>query len=147
MNYQAAQKQHPPITLKSGTELPVSDIKGKPYLQVAYRLVWFREDHPLWTIETIIHEWNQEKKWIVFRAQIVDETGRVIAQATKAESSVGFADYIEKAETGAIGRALAMCGYGTQFEPELDEGERLADAPVVPVKTIPAPPIPSDEPF
>lgn len=31
--------------------------------------------------------------------------------------------------TGAIGRALAMCGYGTQFAPELEEGPRLADSP------------------
>lgn len=128
---------HKPITLKSKTVLPVSDIKGKPYLQVAYRLVWFREEHPTWGIETNIQDWNQEKKWVVFRAQITDETGRVIAQATKAESSQGFADYIEKAETGSIGRALALCGYGTQFEPDLDEGDRLADSPVAQVKTAP----------
>ncbi len=31
--------------------------------------------------------------------------------------------------TGAVGRALAYCGYGTQFAPELEEGNRLADAP------------------
>ncbi len=33
--------------------------------------------------------------------------------------------------TGAVGRALAMCGYGTQFSPELDEagGGRFADSP------------------
>lgn len=33
--------------------------------------------------------------------------------------------------TGAVGRALAMCGYGTQFSPELDEASsgRFADSP------------------
>ena len=33
--------------------------------------------------------------------------------------------------TGAVGRALALCGFGTQFSPELDEtgGGRLADSP------------------
>ena len=36
----------------------------------------------------------------------------------------------EKAETKAVGRALAMLGYGTQFAPELDEGERIVDSPV-----------------
>ena len=41
-----------------------------------------------------------------------------------------FADYLEKAETRAVGRALAMCGYGTQFAPELEERERIVDSPV-----------------
>jgi hypothetical protein len=36
--------------------------------------------------------------------------GFVIATARKKETEAGFTDYIEKAETGAIGRALAMCG-------------------------------------
>jgi hypothetical protein len=45
-------------------------------------------------------------------------------------SSFAFSVYIEKAETGSIGRALAMCGYGTLQAPEFDEQERLADAPV-----------------
>jgi hypothetical protein len=29
-----------------------------------------------------------------------------------------------------VGRALAMLGYGTQFAPELDEGDRIVDSPV-----------------
>ena len=40
---------------------------------------------------------------------------------------------MEKAETGSIGRALAYCGYGTQFcADELDEAERIVDAPIEP---------------
>ncbi len=33
--------------------------------------------------------------------------------------------------TGSVGRALALCGFGTQFSPELDEvsGGRFADSP------------------
>ena len=49
---------------------------------------------------------------------------------------MGFPDYIEKAETGAIGRALAMCGYGTLQAPEFDEQDRLADAPIEKRKTV-----------
>ena len=64
------------------------------------------------------------------KAIIKDEQGRVIATARKRESEASFGDYIEKAETGAIGRALAMCGYGTLQAPEFDEEERLADSPV-----------------
>jgi hypothetical protein len=64
------------------------------------------------------------------KATIKDMLGVVIATARKKETEIGFPDYIEKAETGAIGRALAMCGYGTLQAPEFDEGERIADAPV-----------------
>jgi hypothetical protein len=33
------------------------------------------------------------------------------------EKAASFSDFLEKAETGAIGRALAALGYGTQFAP------------------------------
>jgi hypothetical protein len=69
-------------------------------------------------------------KAIVMKAIIKDVTGQIIATARKKETEIGFPDYIEKAETGAIGRALAMCGYGTLQAPEFDEQERLADAPL-----------------
>jgi hypothetical protein len=111
-----------------GTELPLLDLRGKPYLQVAHRLVWFREDHPDWGIETSIIEMTEEHS--VAKAVIRDQAGKVMSTAHKQENKRGFADHMEKAETGAVGRALAMCGYGTQFAPELEEGERLADAPV-----------------
>lgn len=111
-----------------GTELPLMNIKGKPYLQVAHRLVWFREDHPDWTIKTDIE--RIEGNAAIGFAEIIDAKGTVIATAHKYEDSKGFPDFIEKAETGAIGRALALCGYGTQFAPEFDEESRLVDSPV-----------------
>ena len=46
------------------------------------------------------------------------------------ETEVGFPDYIKKAETGAVERALAMSGYDTLQAPEFDESERLAYAPI-----------------
>jgi len=110
----------------------LTNIKGKQYLEVKWRLVWFREDHPLdsgWGIRTIPEELTDSRA--VYRAQVVSPEGAVIAEGTKSETPGGFADYIEKAETGAIGRALAICGYGTQFcGEELDEGARIVDSPV-----------------
>jgi len=110
-----------------GTELTLLDLRGKDYLQVQWRLVWFREEKPDWSIETELHI-NPEQ--CTAKATIKDEAGRIIATAHKHEDKQGFADYREKAETGAVGRALAFIGYGTQFcADELDEGERLADSP------------------
>jgi hypothetical protein len=98
------------------------------YLPVAARIAWFRKDHPYWSIMTKVEKWGD--KAVVMKAIIKDMQGSVIATARKKETEIGFPDYIEKAETGAIGRALAMCGYGTLQAPEFDKQDRLADAPV-----------------
>lgn len=121
-----------------GTELPLLNLKGKDYLQVAHRLVWFREQEPNGTITTELLEHNKsDNSYAVFRASISvnnieRSTSMVLATATKQENEGAFGDYLEKAETGAIGRALALAGYGTQFaEADIEEGDRLADAPVM----------------
>lgn len=96
-----------------GTELPLLNLRGKEYLETKFRLVWFREEMPLARIETdIIH---YEPTGSVVKATIRDDKGNILATAHKTEDPQGFQDHLEKAETGAIGRALAMCGYGTQF--------------------------------
>lgn len=125
----------------------------KDYLPVQWRLVWFREQCPNGTIETeIVHldldketeeevfAWNNEKRRsekviktargiAVFHAVVKDGKGGV-ATGTKMEKAASFGDFLEKAETGAIGRALAALGYGTQFAPELNEEHRIVDSPV-----------------
>lgn len=103
------------------------DLKGKQYLQVMWRLVWFREDKPTWCIDTKLEQLTDNHA--VFSAKISDENGIQKASGYGSESIKDFRDFIEKAETKAIGRALAMLGYGTQFAPELDEGERIVDSP------------------
>ena len=107
---------------------------GREYLPVSGRLVWFRSEHPDWGIVTQIIEINltPENKtppYAIFQATIFNADGKVMATATKMEDQRGFGDFIEKAETGSVGRALAYCGYGTQFAPELEESGRFADAP------------------
>lgn len=133
-------KDFEPRTTSKGTKLPLMNLKGKPYLQVAHRLVWFREDHPHAQISTEVIELGTSHA--VFKATVSllndkNNSWVTIATGTKKETEENFADYIEKAETGAIGRALAISGYGTQFEPDLDEGDRLADAPIaIPKKEV-----------
>lgn len=116
------------VKTKGGSELPLINLKGKDYLQVAYRLVWFREEHPDFRIETEFPQLNDSLA--IAKATIRDAQGNAIATAHKREDKGHFADYMEKAETGAIGRALALIGYGTQFTDDLDEGERIVDAPL-----------------
>lgn len=110
----------------------LTKIKGKDYLEVKWRLVWFRAERALeagWGIRTIAEEVTTQQAR--YRAQVVDPEGRIVAEGTKTETPKGFPDYVEKAETGAIGRALAICGYGTQFTgDELAEGERIVDSPL-----------------
>ena len=98
------------------------------YLPVAPRIAWFRKEHVNWSI--ITKTVRLVDKAVVMKAIIKDAEGRVIATARKKETENGFPDYIEKAETGAVGRALAMCGFGTLQAPEFDEGERIADTPI-----------------
>src|SRR5687767_7238313 len=103
------------------------------YLPVAARIAWFRKENPYWSIITEVEQLAD--KAVIMKATIKDMLGAVIATARKKETEAGFPDYIEKAETGAVGRALAMCGYGTLQAPEFDEQERLADAPVEKAKS------------
>lgn len=118
------------VKTKQGTELPLILLKGKPYLQVMHRLIWFREEHPDWQISTAIH--TLEVDFAIAFATVRNEKGDVMATAHKQEHRTHFPDFIEKAETGAIGRALGLVGYGTQFAVELDEEDRIVDSPVPP---------------
>ncbi len=126
---------------------------SRDYLPVQWRLVWFRSACPHGTIETeMLHldvdrdteeeafVWNAEKRrsekvikhakgFAIFRAVVKDGQGG-IAMGTKSEKAASFPDFIEKAETGSIGRALAALGYGTQFAPDLEEAHRIVDSPV-----------------
>ncbi len=123
------------------------------YLPVQWRLVWFREQNPNGTIDTEeiavdldrevtieTYVWNQEKRrsekvlktapgYARFRAVVTDGKGGR-ATATGSECAADFSEYLEKAETKAVGRALAMLGFGTQFAPELSEEHRIVDSPV-----------------
>lgn len=101
------------------------------YLPVAARVAWFRYDNPIetgWAIRTRTELMNGE----IARAKavVVAPDGKVVATATRLCAKSAFMDYVEKAETGAIGRALALAGYGLANEPDLDEEDHLADAPV-----------------
>jgi hypothetical protein len=105
-------------------------LQGKEYLPVAPRVVMFRQEHADWEICTEAIEVGDD---FYVRAEVRNEEGCIRATAHKRvrKGMKGPAGMfpLETAETGAIGRALALCGYGT-LSGDLDEGEELADAPV-----------------
>ena len=108
----------------------LSKVGGSDYLEVKWRLVWLRETHPDAAIETdlVCHADDVA----VFRAT-VSVPGGGSATGWGSESVGDFRDYIEKAETKAIGRALAALGFGTQFCPDFDFGaaaNRIVDTPI-----------------
>ncbi len=81
-------------------------------------------------ISTEIIHLDYERGQAVARAIVCDEVGGM-ATATGSETKKDFEDFLEKAETKAVGRALAMLGYGTQFTgEELCEGNRIVDSPI-----------------
>lgn len=106
-------------------------MKGRDYLEVKWRIVWFRADHPRGGIMTDTVSLDP----LVIKATITDDTGRILATGHGTANAGGKATVwsgreVEKAETAAIGRALASCGYGTQFTDDFNEGDNLADSPI-----------------
>jgi hypothetical protein len=109
------------------------NLKGKDYLPVAARLIWLNEEAPRYTIQSQILKLEDTYAIVQATVTVLDDAGNAIktASATKREDKTHFPDYLEKAETGSIGRALGMLGYGTQFAPEFDESNGLLETRVV----------------
>lgn len=117
-----------------GKKLPVETWRTyyQNYLEVKWRLVWFREEHPDWTIKTslIASNFGEGFQYAAVYCEILDERGRVLSTGHGLEYKSNFANFLEKAETAAVGRALAQLGYGTQFAPELEDKDRVVDTPI-----------------
>jgi hypothetical protein len=113
-----------------------TDLKGQLYLEVKWRVVWLRDDAPDSQIRC--EHITLTDQLAVFKAtitRIIDGEVKGVGEGYGSEQPKDFKDYIEKAETKAIGRALAALGYGTAAAFE-ENPERIADAPV----KRPAPP-------
>jgi hypothetical protein len=117
--------------------------RGGLYLPTRQRMLWFRQEHPAGSIETEIVKLSED--FAVFKATVHYPvyTPRVSSddddQSTwvdyvkcvghGSETKADFKDFIEKAETKAIGRALAAAGFGTEGAFDEDPG-RPADSPL-----------------
>ena len=102
------------------------------YLPVAPRLLWFRQDHPDWSILTTELHADEEHGIYRFECKICDAEGLTLAMGHGRETYDGFAKGpYEKAETISIGRALGALGYGTMESLDfVDDGDsKTADSP------------------
>ena len=126
------------------------------YLAVAQRLVWFvTEQRQMiaagvatcsFIVQTKIIELDSAAGSCTCEAYIRDCLGNE-ASDIGTETKADFKDFAEKAATKAKGRALASLGYGTQFAPELDEGERIVDTPRKPQPQPQRPPVQQPRPM
>lgn len=95
-------------------KLKTISIKGNEYVTVNERVKAFRSSHPEHSLITELI--NADAESCLFKASILDKTGRVIATGyaheLKASSYINKTSYIENCETSAIGRALGSFGIG-----------------------------------
>jgi hypothetical protein len=108
---------------------------GGDYLDVKWRLLWLRKEHP--DAEIVTDLVQHDPQMAIFKATVTLPTGGK-ATGYGSETASDFADFIEKAETKAIGRALNALGYGAQFGDRTDDpamesrGERVSAPPPAP---------------
>jgi hypothetical protein len=107
----------------------IRKVSGADYLEVKWRIAWLRDVHPNANVVTDLYAMTQD--YAVFKCVATLDTGAT-ATGWGSEERKDFKDYIEKAETKAIGRALALLGFGTQFADDFADAPsgRIADAPV-----------------
>ena len=97
-------------------KIKTTDIKGKDYAEVNQRIKAFRMLYPTGAILTEML--SNDKGVCIFKATIVDETGKVLGTGTAYEKEnstfINKTSYIENCETSSVGRALGMCGLGIE---------------------------------
>jgi hypothetical protein len=86
---------------------------GRDYRTVALRLKYFRQDHPDWRVLPAIHEITSQS--VIFRAEILDATNRLIAtghaEEIRSANAMNRVAAVPIGETSAVGRALFNLGY------------------------------------
>ena len=100
---------------KANETIKTTDIKGKAYAEVNQRIKAFRMVYPNGTIQTEMLSNNDGI--CVFKACVYDNDEALLlgtghAYEKESSSFINKTSYIENCETSAVGRALAMAGFG-----------------------------------
>lgn len=121
------------------------NIKGKEYVLVQDRVLYFNEHYPKGSIYTDATYSLELKAWVV-KADVWPDgqgmgsrkfTGH--SQAIVGEGTVNKTAALENAETSAVGRALAFMGIGVIESIASADEIHKATAPVAPTTKAPAP--------
>jgi hypothetical protein len=104
------------------------------YLPVTARLLWLRADYP--QAQIVTEALRLDDKGAIFKATVTLPGGGV-AVGHGSETAGDFGDFIEKAETKAIGRALTALGYGTEFAEGQDDPTLAAATEIAPAASAP----------
>jgi len=99
---------------------------GGDYLDVKWRLLWLRKEHP--DAEIVTELVQHDPQMAIFKATVTVPSGGK-ATGYGSETASDFPDFIEKAETKAIGRALNALGYGAQFGESQRPEDPVPDRP------------------
>lgn len=90
------------------------NIKGRDYIEVNERIMFFRKNFKNWSIESEIINYSPET--VMIKATIKDPEGVIKATGHASEdrnsSYINKTSFIENCETSAWGRALAAMGVG-----------------------------------
>ncbi len=106
----------------------ITQLDGREYLEVKWRLLWLRTEHPDAIINTELVD--HDKETAVFKAHVkLPDGGESTGWGTV--NANDFDEYIEAAETKALGRALAALGYGTQFCKDYEIADREAEGGII----------------
>tara|TARA_R110002012_G_scaffold42523_2_gene115721 strand:+ start:12173 stop:12721 length:549 start_codon:yes stop_codon:yes gene_type:complete len=96
------------------TKLKTIKIKGRDYVEVNERLMYFRDQYPNYSLTSEVIEKTDNS--ILILASIMDEQGRVVAnglaEEEKGSTFINKTSYVENCETSAWGRCLANFGIG-----------------------------------
>lgn len=90
------------------------DFKGKKYVLVSDRVIYFNETYPQGSITTELVS-KPEDEMVVMKAIVKPndkQTFTGYSQATWGEGYINKTSALENAETSAVGRALAFMGIG-----------------------------------
>lgn len=105
-----------PMPKNKSLEDKAIDIKGKKYVLVSDRIIYFNEEYLSGSITTELVT-DPESDSVIVKATIrpnpdVDRTFTGYSQAIKGDGFINKTAALENAETSAVGRALAMMGIG-----------------------------------
>ena len=107
-----------PLNHKTMHKFKTTNIKGKDYVEVNQRLLFFRNDKAYtgWSIESELVDLQPDRCCI--RAVIRDAEGRIRATGhaheDRTSSMINKTSYVENCETSAFGRCLAALGIGIE---------------------------------